>query len=195
MLDQAKRECILDAAVRAFRRLGFRKTSIDDVATEAKVGKGTVYMAVRSKDELYLKAVERELRAWLDDHRHLAADFSPDGLTRLVFAEIDSARRRPLVHPALTGRIADTVDGVDVPALRTLARENLVSVIANGRAAGRFERGLDPSAAAGLLQAVEIEALSAHPAIDPPGDHPTRPTPDTLGRLVTTLVTGFVPHT
>ncbi|MFO0751317.1 MAG: helix-turn-helix domain-containing protein [Myxococcota bacterium] len=187
-MDQAKHECILDAAVRAFRRLGFRKTSIDDVASEAKVGKGTVYLAVRSKDELYLKAVERELAAWLADHATLAGDFSLDGLTRLVLAEIESARRRPLVHPALSGRIADTVAGVDVPALRKTARKNLVAALEAGRAAGRFKAGVEPEVAAELLQAIEVLALSAHPAAEPPPPHPSRPTLESLAATIALAV-------
>ncbi|MCC6625319.1 MAG: TetR family transcriptional regulator [Deltaproteobacteria bacterium] len=194
MLDQAKRECILDAAVRAFRRLGFRKTSIDDVASEARVGKGTVYMAVRSKDELYLKAVERELAQWLADHAALAGDFSAAGLARLVHAEIDSARRRPLVHPILSGRLADTLEGVDLPALRRTARTNLALALGAGVGAGRFRREVDPETSAEVLQAIEIAALSAHPAIEPPPGQSTAPTPEAIGRLVSPLVAGLLPR-
>lgn len=190
-MDQAKRECILDAAVRAFRRLGFRKTSIDDVANEAKVGKGTVYLAVKSKDELYLRAVDRELASWLADHVVLAQDYSRDGLAKLVLSEIETARRRDLVHPALSGRIADTVD-VDVAALRATARANLLTALEAARTAGRFRKDLDVSTAGELLQAIEIAALSAHPSADPPAAALSQPTVEAIQRAVDQLIRGFV---
>jgi len=181
----------LDAAVKAFRRLGFRKTSIDDVATEAKVGKGTVYLAVKSKDELYLKAVDRELAAWLADHVRHALDFSAEGLAALVVAEIDSARRRDLVHPAISGRIAETVE-VDVGSFRGSARANLVRALEAGKGAGRYRQDLDIGVAAELLQGIEVAALSAHPAAEPPSNTPTRPTPEAIRRAVDLLIRAFI---
>jgi AcrR family transcriptional regulator len=74
-VNDDKRECILTAAVRAFSRLGFRKTSIDEVAQAAGVGKGTIYLAVSSKDELYLSAVEREVKGFLASGRKLLGLF------------------------------------------------------------------------------------------------------------------------
>ncbi len=43
-MDAAKKDCILLQAARAFARFGFKKASIDDIAREAGVGKGTVYL-------------------------------------------------------------------------------------------------------------------------------------------------------
>jgi AcrR family transcriptional regulator len=48
----AKREEVLAAAVRVFARKGFAATRIEDVAAEAGVGKGTVYLYFDSRDAL-----------------------------------------------------------------------------------------------------------------------------------------------
>jgi len=48
-VEQAKKDCILLEAARAFARFGFKKASIDEIAKEAGVGKGTVYLAAESK--------------------------------------------------------------------------------------------------------------------------------------------------
>jgi len=47
-------ECLVDAATRAFlANGGFKRTSIDDVAKELGVAKGTVYLYVQSKEALF----------------------------------------------------------------------------------------------------------------------------------------------
>lgn len=49
----AKREAILGAALELFGRYGYRRTSIDDIAREAGVAKGTVYLYVENKEALF----------------------------------------------------------------------------------------------------------------------------------------------
>src|SRR6185503_4523020 len=64
-MEQAKKECILTAAARAFSRFGFKKTSVDEIAKHAGVAKGTVYLAAESKEDLFYQAVHRELREYI----------------------------------------------------------------------------------------------------------------------------------
>ncbi len=45
---------VRDAAKRLFFQKGFIHTSIDEIAREARVSKGTIYLYFQSKDELYL---------------------------------------------------------------------------------------------------------------------------------------------
>lgn len=61
-----KRRRILEAATDLFVRHGYRKTSIDDVARQAGVAKGTVYLYYRNKAELAFHAVALEKRAHLE---------------------------------------------------------------------------------------------------------------------------------
>lgn len=46
------RDTILEAADRMFLRYGYRKTTIEDIAREAGIGKGSVYLHFQSKEEL-----------------------------------------------------------------------------------------------------------------------------------------------
>lgn len=69
MTDQSvnpakKYDSILDAARALFSREGYSATSVDDVAAEAGIGKGTVYLYFKSKEELYLAALLRDMRAF-----------------------------------------------------------------------------------------------------------------------------------
>ena len=60
-----KRRRILAAATELFVQLGYRKTSIDDVARRAGVAKGTIYLYYRNKAELVFHAAALEKRSYL----------------------------------------------------------------------------------------------------------------------------------
>ena len=53
------RDRILDAAERLLGRFGYRKMTVDDIAAEAGIGKGTVYLSFPSKEEVVLSTVDR----------------------------------------------------------------------------------------------------------------------------------------
>ena len=68
-----KREVILAAAKQLFGHYGYRRTSIDNIAQEARIAKGTVYLYFKSKEEIFralcqqlldtvLTATEEEVR-------------------------------------------------------------------------------------------------------------------------------------
>ncbi len=55
---EQKRRSILQAAMRAFARKGVIGTKASDIASEAGVGKGTIYEYFRSKEEIFAAAFE-----------------------------------------------------------------------------------------------------------------------------------------
>jgi AcrR family transcriptional regulator len=60
------RQEIIDVAARLFARYGFKKTSIDDVALAARIGKGSVYLHFASKEEIFAEVVGRMSGRMLD---------------------------------------------------------------------------------------------------------------------------------
>ena len=70
-----REERILDAATTLLVRWGYRKTTIDDVAREAGVGKGTIYLHWKDKNELFRAAIWREQQRYSEEiQRRIAAD-------------------------------------------------------------------------------------------------------------------------
>lgn len=68
-LDAAKRRKrlrILKAAESLFAHHGYRKTSIDDVARQAGVSKGTVYLYFKNKTDLLMHAIAVEKMRYLE---------------------------------------------------------------------------------------------------------------------------------
>ena len=53
------REGILDATERLLARFGYRKMTVEDIAREVGVGKGTIYLHFISKEEIVLSHVDR----------------------------------------------------------------------------------------------------------------------------------------
>ncbi|HEV2704638.1 MAG TPA: TetR/AcrR family transcriptional regulator [Pyrinomonadaceae bacterium] len=53
------REAILDAVDRLLARYGYRKMTMDDIAHEVGIGKGTIYLHFASKEEVTLSHVDR----------------------------------------------------------------------------------------------------------------------------------------
>jgi AcrR family transcriptional regulator len=63
-VSERKRDAILDAARAVFSREGYAASSVDDVAAEAGIAKGTVYLYFKSKEEFYLAALARDIRVF-----------------------------------------------------------------------------------------------------------------------------------
>lgn len=57
-LERAHR--ILDAAGELVQRWGYKKTTIDDIARQAKVAKGTIYLHWKNREDLFLTLFLRE---------------------------------------------------------------------------------------------------------------------------------------
>jgi AcrR family transcriptional regulator len=53
------REAILDATDRLLARYGYRKMTVEDLAREVGIGKGSVYLHFASKEEIVLSHVDR----------------------------------------------------------------------------------------------------------------------------------------
>ncbi len=65
-----KRECILEAALRAFARNGFYNTRVSDIASEAGVADGTIYLYFKNKDDLLISLFEDQMEWIIDRLRH-----------------------------------------------------------------------------------------------------------------------------
>src|SRR5260370_41311445 len=100
LLPRARcREQILLAATRAFARAGFAATNLEDIATEAGVGRVILYRHFESKAELY-RAVLRQAEDRLAEVAG-AAEFTGSSLDSLTAAAGSNPTAfRLLFHPA-----------------------------------------------------------------------------------------------
>jgi AcrR family transcriptional regulator len=152
MSQTGTRDLILDAAERLLGVLGYSKTTMDDVARAAGVGKRTIYVYFPSKEEVTLCTIDRIVDRLVGRLRSLAGEARPaaDRLRAMVLERVlfrfDSVRDyshgldelfaslRP-AYLARRERYFDAEAGV------------FAGVIATGRDAGEFNIP-DPRAAA-----------------------------------------------
>ena len=78
------RKAILEAAISLFGSRGYDKTSIDQLAKKAGVGKGTIYSYFRTKSEIFLAFCEDEL-----DFLHLEMNRKLDTNTPFLEALVE----------------------------------------------------------------------------------------------------------
>ncbi len=74
ILDERKRRSILDAASALFATRPYHKVLLTDVAAEAGVGKGTVYIYFKDKDDLYRSVVRTGFHDIIDSIRQQTAN-------------------------------------------------------------------------------------------------------------------------
>jgi len=103
-VNSTRREArLLDAAARLFARFGFDKTSIDEIAREAGVSKGAVYLHWPSKDALFEATLVREgLRIQDDIRARIEADPAGGTLAAIYRHSILALERSPLLVAVLT---------------------------------------------------------------------------------------------
>ncbi|MCK4678161.1 MAG: TetR/AcrR family transcriptional regulator [Bacteroidales bacterium] len=61
MVTTSSKEIILETARNIFRRFGFAKTSIGDIAIAARKGRRTIYTYFENKEDIYKAVIEKEV--------------------------------------------------------------------------------------------------------------------------------------
>jgi AcrR family transcriptional regulator len=109
----ARGDRILDAAAELLLRYGYGRVTIDDVAQRAEVGKGTVYLHWRTREELFGAVLGRELAQALDEVAEgMVVHPGSWQLHRLARAAFLTLMRRPLLialvrsDPEVLGKFA-----------------------------------------------------------------------------------------
>jgi AcrR family transcriptional regulator len=131
---------ILAAAVATFQSLGIRRTTMEDIARAAKLGRATVYRRFPQKSDLVRAALLHELRRFLDDlDDSIAAAPTVRARVELGFVNgVRGVRRHPLLSRLLATEPNDVLPylTLDAGAILTIAAaylaEHLRAGIANG---------------------------------------------------------------
>jgi AcrR family transcriptional regulator len=85
-----KRELLLDAAERVFCRLGYARTTIGSLATEAGVTRPTIYAYFPSKDDVFNALVDRVSREFLTVQEQADASSPRDTARTTLTAYLDT---------------------------------------------------------------------------------------------------------
>src|SRR5437867_11893764 len=64
MRDSAKPQQIVDAAIRVYARNGYYNSRVSDIAQEAGIASGSIYLYFRTKDEILVTLFREKLAQW-----------------------------------------------------------------------------------------------------------------------------------
>lgn len=97
MSRAAKRDDLIDAAIRLFNRHGYHATGIDRLMEETGIAKTTLYRHFGSKEELIVAALARIDEAARDELRAFVEAASDDPVARILatFGQLDIWLRDP----------------------------------------------------------------------------------------------------
>src|SRR5215213_1055167 len=155
---EAVKDAILDATDRLLARFGYRKMTVEDIAAEAGIGKGTIYLHFSSKEEVVLSHVDRiveRLKVRLTELAHSDATAAERLrlmlLTRVLF-RFDSIQHYTqslndllaVLRPGLLARRAQYFEA---------EAQIFAQVLTAGREAGEFSFEDEHATAHALLQA------------------------------------------
>jgi TetR/AcrR family transcriptional regulator, fatty acid metabolism regulator protein len=150
-----KRERILDAAERVFAQHGFFAARVSEIAREAGVADGTIYLYFKSKDDLLISLFESRMERF----NQLLADAvasvprPTDRLLALIRTYLTLVHEQPMVAEVLTIELRQSskfMKEASNPKFGDLLRM-LASAIADGQAAGELSADVPAPIAARMI--------------------------------------------
>src|SRR5207237_10136438 len=82
MRDSEKPQQIIDAAVRVFARNGYYNSRVSDIAKEAGVASGTIYLYFKTKDAILVTLFREKMAAW-GAHGRAEIAGEPDAVAKI----------------------------------------------------------------------------------------------------------------
>ena len=87
MRDPDKPQQIIDAAIRVFARSGYYNSRVSDIAREAGIASGTIYLYFKTKDEILVTLFREKMAEWVASvRREIAAERDPVAKIRKIVA-------------------------------------------------------------------------------------------------------------
>ena len=177
----ARRRRIQRAARSVFADKGYAKTSIEQIAREASLSVGAIYLYFRSKEDLYVSLLEETLElfdAELSQIRERDQSNASDGLkaawnflSQWATTDVEATRvLRLIAQPNIRKQLSDEVAEAIATGIGRL-REHVAAIIDNGIRDGRWHAG-DSQTTVDLFWSLFLGSLEANDArvnLDLPG--------------------------
>jgi TetR/AcrR family fatty acid metabolism transcriptional regulator len=155
MRDPDKAQQILDAAIRVFARKGFYHSRVSDVAREAGVASGTIYLYFKNKDDILVTLFREKMAEWVASVRkEIAAERDPLAKIRKVVAlHFAVIEQRPNLAEVVQVELRQGQKFFRGASAREVSAyfELIQSVLEEGIAAGLIRRDLPVKVATKML--------------------------------------------
>ena len=154
---QRRKEEIAQAAFGLFAEKSYAEITVAQVADRAELAKGTVYLYFKTKEEVFLYAVEQEEESWLNDLSRRFARIgrrkaSATTVARAIGKEVAEAIRARHQFLQLLTRLRSAVEErADVDAIIEMKRRTLARVRLPVKQLAELVPGLDEEQSLQLL--------------------------------------------
>ena len=174
---QEKRDLILDSSLKVFSRRGFSQATMQDIAAEADIGKGTIYEYFRSKDEIIQNTWMAFMRRMGEQLEEILAAPLP-GVEKLrhvlaAFLEIIQGEDAGVIRimfnfwaEAMRDTSQSNVMFVEMNKYYGIYRQAMAAVLVQGIEEGVFRPGLNVISTASILIGM-LDGLLAQWILDP----------------------------
>lgn len=168
------RQKILDAARERLWHYGFKKTTMDEIASDAGVGKGTVYLYFESKEDIGLAIIGQYKEDSLHVIRAIAEDAAKtptQKLTEMLQYPLLSTHRHCLESPLMLDMVIAIKPHIraHVQSYSEIEYCLLAGVLADGNARGEFDVP-DTRRAARTLKMMTHGFLPPYPCVSTQGE-------------------------
>lgn len=146
-----KYQVLLDAAVRSFAQTGYHRTRVADIAREAGVADGTVYIYFENKEDILISLFQDIMKRFVEDlNSELAlCQDANEKLYRIISYHLTTLANRPdqaRVTQIELRQIDKTINqGISKPL--KIYFQLIEEVVAEGKEQGLYRRNIDPKTA------------------------------------------------
>ncbi len=170
MVEPTKKK-ILDAAAKCFSKWGYAKTTMDKIAEEAGVSKGTLYWYFKSKEELFVELKKKSIAKVRDQFEKL---FSQNKTFDLKLKKAIDLYLSPLVpekREIARLKAEFLAEAPKIPELNNMLKQQyeliqglIASTIQEAIKKGELRNDIDPKSLSMILLAM-LDGLELHWAI------------------------------
>jgi len=146
-----KYQVLLDAAVRSFAQTGYHRTRVADIAREAGVADGTVYIYFENKEDILISLFQDLMQRFVEDLNSeltLCQDAN-EKLYRIISYHLTTLANRPdqaRVTQIELRQIDKAINqGISKPL--KIYFQLIEEVVAEGKEQGLYRKGIDPKTA------------------------------------------------
>lgn len=165
-MDTDKKENIINMASKFFAQLGFKKTSIDEIAAACGVAKGTIYLAVKSKQDLFYQVLLRQTRTRVNELKYLIDPNEPADqlLIKVNEKAFENFKQYPLLKDLLFGKYKSMLPGLadKLEGIRQIALEPAKEILNIGIKQGIFKKDLNVDMTADILMDLHQATMLFH---------------------------------
>ena len=96
-LVDSRREEIIDACEKLYKKIGFKNVSIKQIGENISCSRTSIYNYFKTKEEIFLALVEREYLKWNQDLEKIYKNEKPQAKEELIDGIVSSLSKRKIL--------------------------------------------------------------------------------------------------